>query len=195
MSYTLPFLSLAVWAAGLLIRAKDFETSPVAGITILLVGFALIFFTYGIFLIKWNNYSFGFINAFCFLMSLFLITAYQFLVITLDNSSRSFFGYSAVYMNANFIILVFTVFLNSGIPGGSITDVIKNKLQKGEELDPFRETDFIEEIDQQRANKEFLPTFSDIVDLFTVDNGEPEKDLLKGSSFGGGTQTRFRLLN
>ena len=91
-------------------------------------------------------------------MAFALLTTFQFLVIMLDNSSKSFFGYSAVFLNANFIILIFTVFLNSGIVGGSITDVINNKLQKGEELNSERETDFIEEIDEQRANKEFLPS-------------------------------------
>jgi hypothetical protein len=46
------------------------------------------------------------------------------------------------------VILLFTVFLNSGIENGSITDVINKKFQKGEELDPERETDFLEEINE-----------------------------------------------
>jgi hypothetical protein len=108
------------------------------------------------------------------------------LVIELDGTSRSYFGFSAVYLNANYIVLLFTVFLNSGISDGSITDVINNKFQKGEELDPERETDFLEEINEQRANKQFQPTFHDIIDLFTVGNTETE-ELLKGSAFGGGT--------
>jgi hypothetical protein len=81
MSYLLPFLSIAVWAAGLIIRAKDFNQSPVAGVTVILIGSALLLFIYGVCKIKWNNYSFGFQSGLCFLLSFCLLTTYQFLVI------------------------------------------------------------------------------------------------------------------
>lgn len=58
ISLIMPVLSLAVWAAGLIIRAKDYNVTPLGGISVLLIGMGLLSFTFGILKIKWNNYSF-----------------------------------------------------------------------------------------------------------------------------------------
>jgi hypothetical protein len=76
LSLLMPFLALAVWASGLIIRAKDFHVKPIGGISVLLVGMAFFFFIYGIFTIKWNNYQFKVINGVSLFMSFALFTAY-----------------------------------------------------------------------------------------------------------------------
>lgn len=76
LSYLLPFLSLSVWAAGLIIRANDFGTSPVGGISVILVGCSFMLFTYGILRIKWNNYQIGVLSGVCFLLAFSCLTAY-----------------------------------------------------------------------------------------------------------------------
>jgi hypothetical protein len=48
--------------------------------------------------------------------------------------------------------VIFTIFINSGIKNGSVSDLLTNKLQKGEERDRKRETDFIEECNEERAD-------------------------------------------
>ena len=159
ISLIMPFLSLAVWAAGLIIRAKDFKIQPIAGISVLLVGSAFVFFSFSILKIKWNNFTFKFINGLCLFIAFSCFTAYQFIVIFLDKSSNSYFGFSAVFLNANCLVLILTLFLNSGIPNGSISDLIMNKLPKGDPRDPERETDFLEEINEERANKSYFPSF------------------------------------
>jgi hypothetical protein len=57
--------------------------------------------------------------------------------------------------------------------------------------DPERDTDFLEEVNEERASKNYFPTYEDVVDLFTIANNvEGEDDL--GSAFGGGLQSAFR---
>jgi hypothetical protein len=72
----MPFMSLAVWAAGLINKAQDFGRSPVGGISVLLIGLAFFFFTYGILKIKWNNYQYSGFNGFCLMCGFLLLTAY-----------------------------------------------------------------------------------------------------------------------
>jgi len=56
LSLLMPFLAMAIWAAGLLVKARDYGDEPVAGICVLMIGFAFFFFSYGTLKIKWNNY-------------------------------------------------------------------------------------------------------------------------------------------
>jgi len=44
------------------------------------------------------------------------------------------------------MIMLLVVFLNMGIRGGSIRDLLHHKLSKGDPKDPTREDDFIEVI-------------------------------------------------
>jgi hypothetical protein len=49
--------------------------------------------------------------------------------------------------------MILLIFLNSGMTDGSINDVIMNKISKGEPRDPERENDFLEEVNEEKANK------------------------------------------
>ena len=51
------------------------------------------------------------------------------------------------------MIMLIIVFLNMGIKGGSIRDLLNEKLEKGDPRDINRETDFLEEINEEKANK------------------------------------------
>lgn len=51
----------------------------------------------------------------------------------------------------------------------------------------------MEEVNEERADKSYFPTYNDVVDLFTLANNiEGEDDL--GSAFGGGLQSAFRAM-
>jgi len=76
ISLIMPLLALAVWSAGLIIRATDFNKEPVGGICVLLVGAAFFFVTFGVFSIKWNNYQFKTFNGVCFAVAFTCLTAY-----------------------------------------------------------------------------------------------------------------------
>jgi hypothetical protein len=83
------------------------------------------------------------------------------------------------------MVIILSIFINSGIKGGSVSDVLMDKMQKGVARDPERDTDFLEEVNEERASKNYFPTYEDVVDLFTIANNvEGEDDL--GSAFGGG---------
>jgi hypothetical protein len=73
---SLPFLALAVWAAGLIARAIQGGASASAGITVALVGMSLFFFLLYFFRIKWNNYKFDIISGVYLVMTFLCITAY-----------------------------------------------------------------------------------------------------------------------
>jgi hypothetical protein len=73
---SLPFLALAVWAAGLIARAITGGASSSAGITVALVGMSLFFFLLYFFRIKWNNYKFDIISGIYLVMTFLCITAY-----------------------------------------------------------------------------------------------------------------------
>lgn len=82
----------------------------------------------------------------CILLAFSLFTAYQFVAIFLDKSSNSYFGFSSVFLNANCCVIILTIFLNSAIKGGSIEDLLVNKMVDGEPRDETRTDDFLEEV-------------------------------------------------
>lgn len=106
------------------------------------------------------------------------------MAIFLDDSSNSYFGFSTVFLNANCCVVILAIFLNSAIQGGSIEDLVMHKLPDGEPRDENRDDDFIEEVQEERANKAYFPSKADILDLFTLAEGLAKDDL--GSAFGGG---------
>ena len=187
ISLLMPFMALAVWAAGLIIRARDFGKVPVGGICVLLVGMAFFFFAIAIFSIKWNHYTMGNLSAIQFCMAFFCLTAYQFVAIFLTND-KSFFGLSAIFLNANYMIMLLILYLNSGIPGGSIRELLLHKMPRGDGKDPNRDQDFFEELKEERTNKQFNPTLEDVLDLFTIGKN---MESTSSSSFGGGLQYKF----
>lgn len=152
LSLLMPIMALGVWAAGLIIKARDFDQTPVGGISVLLVGFTFFWFVFGVFKIKWNNYQFNSFNVICFSISFASFTAYQFVVIFLAQNV-SYFGYSSVFLCANCMIMMIIIYLNMGFVGGTVKDLLTHKMEKGEPLDDERESDFLEEVNEERANK------------------------------------------
>jgi hypothetical protein len=135
---SIPFLALAVWTAGLLVRAKNQGIPYVAGITVALVGAALFFFLLNFFRIKWNHFKFDFKCALYFCLTFFFLTGYQFVAIFL-NPDRTLFGMSAIFLSANCLIMMIIVFLQSAVKEGAVEDLIDAKIPKGAQpRDPAR---------------------------------------------------------
>lgn len=76
LSLCMPMIALAVWASGLIIRAKDYHIEPTGGISVLLVGTSFYFFIFAVFKIKWNNYQFKVLNGVCLFLAFCFFTAY-----------------------------------------------------------------------------------------------------------------------
>lgn len=60
---------------------------------------------------------------------------------------------SSIFLNANYMVMLMILYLNSGIPGGSIRELLLHKMPRGETRDPNRDQDFLEELKEERANK------------------------------------------
>jgi hypothetical protein len=79
--------------------------------------------------------------------------------------------------------MIIIIYLNFYIPGGSVKDIMTNHMHKGEPRDMLREDDFLEEVNQERANKSYYPTYEDIIDICTIGKVD---DSSAASAFGGG---------
>lgn len=88
--------------------------------------------------------------------------------------------------------MLLILYLNSGIPGGTIRDLLMHRMPRGQMPDEDRETDFLEEIKEERANKQYHPTLEDVLDLFTIGRKIEQHS---GSAFGGGIQQKFNNLS
>lgn len=109
-SILLPMLALGVWGAGLIIRAKDFDTPPAAGICVILVGASLFFLLMTFFTLKWNRYSFDIKNGIYFIMTFVCLTAYQFTAIFMQEN-ESIYGVSSIFLSTNCLLMMMIVFL------------------------------------------------------------------------------------
>jgi len=79
-----------------------------------LILFALAFFlfSFGYSKIHWNSFNFTWeINA-SLVIGFLLYLTYQLWVILYEDEENSFFGYSAIFMNLNVMILLFLIYLH-----------------------------------------------------------------------------------
>ena len=72
----LPFIALAVWGFGLIIRSANLDESVMGGVSVLVVGVALILYDFGMMNIKWNNYRFTKMNIFVIALAHIFYTVY-----------------------------------------------------------------------------------------------------------------------
>ncbi len=108
----LPVISLLVWSVGLILSRKKNGESIIGGIAVLLVGLSLLSFAYSIFKIKWNHYRMTKPNMISLCLAFIFFTTYQFVATLM---TQTFFGYSAVFLSTNALLIIFLVFLNAGI--------------------------------------------------------------------------------
>lgn len=118
-------ITLLFWGAGLMIRRIEQEQTPVGGIAVILIGFSILAFLFGVFKIKWNRFRVSVVSIICIVISMVLLVAYQVVVVFLD-STISFFAISSIFLTANGIILVLIAFINSGVEGSSIKHLIND---------------------------------------------------------------------
>jgi hypothetical protein len=79
-----------------------------------------------------------------------------------------FLPYSAFFLNFNVACVAFLVFFDKFSNTKDTLDILTEFFpREGEELDPERDTDLIEEIDSQAADPEWGPTMHDFKDVVT----------------------------
>jgi drug/metabolite transporter (DMT)-like permease len=157
-SILLPILALLVWSAGLIARAVSAKVRATAGITVLLVGLSLICFLIVFFRLKWARHQFDWKNGIFFFLTWAFLTGYQFVCVFVPEKNSTF-GISSVFLSANCLVMMAIVFMNHSVTNGSIDDLIQNKIQPGGAVrDPNRTTDFDQEVDSEKLNKDYVPT-------------------------------------
>lgn len=139
----LPFLSLLVWAAGLIAHAVYAEERPTGGICVFFVGLSLFCLLSNFFRLKWNNYTYDWVNGLYFAFTFVFLTCYQFVAVFVPKQKTTF-GVNAVFLAANCLVMMMVVFFNSAVVNGSIDDLMRDKLTAigGPARDPQREKDF-----------------------------------------------------
>lgn len=72
----LPFIAIAVWSWGLIIRSSNLDKSLRGGLCVLTVGLSFILYDFGMMNIKWNNYRFTKNNMIVLAVAHLSLTAY-----------------------------------------------------------------------------------------------------------------------
>ena len=180
--FTLPLITLIIWGSGVIARLEDDDQKATGGIAILIVGFGLIFLLYGVFNIKWNRYRLSLRSSISIILSLILFTAYK-VVAIFNDDDESFFGISVIFLTANCLIMIVIAFLNNPKGGLNIHEVV-DQLPEGEALDVNRDVNFDDEITQAYTLDEYIPTQSEIYEIFTISAVSKEKGL-RGAFEGG----------
>lgn len=120
-----------------------------------------------------------------------LLTSYQFIATFVEKAQSTFFGYSAIFLSLNCMVVVLIIFLNRGIRGATMSDLLSTKLKLGEPRDHSRQVEFEEEIHKEKHDFNYFPTYNDVTDLFTA---ATFKDQRAVGAFGGGIQNAFSKL-
>lgn len=189
--FFLPHITLIFWGSGLIARYDENKKNVSGGIGVFLVGIAFIFFVYGSFKIKWNRFRMSFWAAFALINFILFLTAFQITMVFLEDDD-SFFGLSSIFLTANAILMIVIVFMNTTRTGTSISEVI-SKLPPGEEKDIKRNTTYSDEITEAYKDDDYVPTQSEIFEMFTINRASKKRKYL--SVIEGGVVHLFTKMN
>lgn len=118
-----------------------------------------------------------------------LVTVYQGLVIFWNEHGDKFFPVSALFLNFNVLVLIALLYFSQQKKNMQLRDFIKRAFPElGVELDPDREADLNEEINEQAQDANWKVSSEDLCDIITV--GMVDKDQVF-QALGGGFQSKF----
>lgn len=120
----MPVISMALWGITQISIAKDENSSTVPGISILLIGFAMIFLILAILYIKWSNFRIKRKSVLFMGLAFGLYTAWQvFALFSAENVS--FLGLSAVFLSLNGLIVVIMAYMAFTNTAGSFESILE----------------------------------------------------------------------
>ena len=120
-----PLLTLAVWGGTLIAYHRQQESQTrTDGTAPLFLGITVIFFLFGLFRIFWQNYKISKKMLIIFAVSLSVLIAYLFVITLFDAKSTNFFGYSAIFLFANSLFVIFIIFLHSKQQASDLNEII-----------------------------------------------------------------------
>ena len=189
-----PFVTLILWFcflindAGTNDRKYNMENPTfMAAISVLLLSLALFLVLTAVTKIRWNNYRFKLSHTYIFAISYFTFTAWQFMIMFASiKDSFNFQGISAVFLTQSGVIMCILVYLNLYENKFNLIYFLNRFIKKdGPKPDKDRDNDFLEEIEKQKGDDDFMPSMHDIFDVITIGNVSEKKML---NAFGRGFQ-------
>lgn len=185
--FSMPPITLIFWGSGLLRREKKDNADYAGGIAVFLVGFSLLFFLYGVFLIKWNKYRVTKLAAAFMAISWLLLTAYEITTVFVKGNV-SFFAISVIFLTPNGVILILVAFLAGRKEGAAVSEIVQ-ALPEGEVLDVKREVTYEDEITKAYEFDEYIPTQNEIFEMFTLNKAKDVGKIM--GPFEGGLLKMF----
>jgi len=161
---------------------------------VLVVGIGFIAFGYNSLRLKWMNYRVKKLNMFIIILCITLLTLYQCLVIygiSFDHQEK-FFPYSALFLNFNVTLLGALIYFSKYKGVKDVSSVLEKFFpETGKTIDRNRDLDLLEEIDQQKADKEYATSKEDLIDLITIYHVSDDK---YNSVIGNGAVQAFNKM-
>ncbi len=174
-------ITLFVWAGTLFYVRIDNSEHIIVPVAVLMIGCFVIFFSLGIFYVKWKNYRLSYLSLGYFIVGGGCLLTYELCGNFLDVEKRSFFGISAVFLSYNCVVVMFVIFLNTWKNAVNFLDVLADKLQlKTETSTVDLEQDFTRQVAEQESNKAYQITKEELDHFYTIK--EEDSSLLSGGA-------------
>lgn len=188
----MPIISLIIWGIMVLVVLNRYDMSNIAGVSIFLVGFSVIFFAMAVLYVKWSYFKIKIISIIFAIVAAILYFAFQ-LYALLDVSTPSFLGLSAVFLSINAIIMVLITSMVYSNNTGSILDIFDRlppTTNKEDAVDSKYNKFTVEEQFEKLLNDpEYEVTEKEILRYVTIISSRKD---FSSSVLSGGLHTIFR---
>jgi len=187
-----PIISLIIWGSLVVSLADEGVISKVPGVSIFLIGFAVIFFAVAILYVQWSYFKIKLVSlVFLSLAMIFYIT-FQIYAL-LDEETPSFLGISAVFLSINAIIMVTIGMMSYSNPKSSILDIfdqLKPTNNKEDAIDTkYNNLSLDEQYESLLGDPDYEVTEKEIKKYISI---IADKKEFNYSILSGGLQTLFR---
>jgi hypothetical protein len=165
----LPFMVLLAWTCLMFYSQAQEGGTMLSPICIFILGMAMICFCVGLLKIKWNNFRVKAVSITLISLALLFITLYQGLVVFGWEHTEAFFPTSAFFLNFNAIILSAVLYMEQQSSSGEVSTLLEAAFPSTlVEIDPDRDANMLEEIEEQAKDPNWKPTWEDLTDIVTV---------------------------
>lgn len=188
----MPVISLILWGIMVLVVQNRYDMSYVAGVSIFLVGFAVIFFALAVLYVKWSYFKIKIVSIIFATVAAILYFAFQ-LYALLEDDTPSFLGLSAVFLSINAIIMVLITSMIYSNNTGSIVDIFDRltpSTNKEDAIDTkYNKLTVEEQYEKLLIDPEYEVTEKEILKYVTIISSRKE---FNSSVLSGGLHTVFR---
>jgi len=188
----IPIISLIIWGSLVSSLADDGVISKVPGVSIFLIGFAVIFFVIAILYVQWSYFKIKIISLVFVSFAMIFYFAFQIYAL-LEQQTPSFLGVSAVFLSINAIIMVTIAMMSHSNPKCSILDILdqlKQTNNKEEAIDTkYNNLSLDEQYEKLLGDSDYEVTEKELKKYISIVSDKKEFNY---SILSGGLQSVFR---